>query len=81
MPAHLSFLVLRPRGYRADIGVMAWTASLTARRRRSKAKEDIEFLGLSLVTGGTPTFEARIISAWRAFHANRAHLTSHSLSR
>lgn len=45
------------------------------------ADQDMQFLGLSLVTGGTPTVEARIASAWKAFHANRPHLTSRCLSK
>lgn len=44
-----------------------------------EAKQDMQLLGLSLVTGGGPM--ERISSAWKAFHANRRHLTSRRLSK
>lgn len=55
--------------------------SIIVRGKNIEARQDMLFLSLSIVTGGGPTVEACIASAWKAFHTRRRDLTSRCLSR
>lgn len=65
----------------AGEGQLYRPAAIEVAGHRLEAEDEIAFLGLSAATGGDPEVNARMAAGWRAFHANKVHLTTRKLPK